>query len=80
MATIINNPGNEARTDGGADSAAGMVIGIIIAIVLIALFVIYGLPALRQGGAANTTDQPDSTNVNISVPNPVSSPTSPSSN
>lgn len=77
MATIINNPGNEARNDGGADSAAGMVIGIIIAIVLIALFVIYGLPAIRQNGAADTTARPDTTNVNVSIPNPVSSPSTP---
>lgn len=70
MATIINNPG---ESSGGTDSAAGMIIGIVIAIILIALFVIYGLPALRQNSTDPNANQPDTTNVNVSIPNPVSS-------
>ena len=53
MATVINNPGD---TSG---SGAGLIIGIIVAIVLIGLFVFYGVPALRDGG---------STNVNVDLP------------
>ena len=55
MATVINNP------DTDAGSGAGLVIAVIVGILIIALFFIYGLPALRnndQGG----------TNINVTVP------------
>ncbi len=58
MATIINTPGS-----GESDSGAGLVVGIIIAIVLIGLFVIYGVPALRRNQAPS-----GGTNINVSLP------------
>ncbi len=60
MNTVINNPGDNA-----SGSGAGLVIGIIIAIVLIILFFRYGLPAMRDTGGNGGT------NINVTVPNPV---------
>lgn len=57
MTTIIN-PGNN-----NSSSGAGLVIGVIIAIVLIALFVIFGLPAIRD-------KQNPGTNINVEIPMP----------
>ncbi len=54
MTTIINPGNNES-------SGAGLVVGVIIAIVLIALFVIFGLPAIRNGKNSGT-------NINVQVP------------
>ncbi len=70
MATIINNPdgGNGAANDGGG---MGMVIGAIVLILILILFFVYGLPALRGGGATNDgTDVniPDKVDVNVSTP------------
>ncbi len=65
MATIVNNPGGS----NGESTGVGMVIGIILAIIVVALFVIYGVPAMR-GGTAPTTPT-GSTNINVTVPNPV---------
>ncbi len=60
MTTVINNSGESES------SGAGLIIGAIIAIVLIALFFMYGLPAIRStGGEKNTTD------INVNIPNPV---------
>lgn len=67
MATVINYPG---ETTAGNQSGAGVVLGVILAIVLVALFVAYGLPALRGNSDAsrNTTD------INVQVPTPNPSP------
>ncbi len=48
MTTVINNPG------GGDSGGTGMIVGVLVAVVIIGLFVVYGLPALRNqisGGA-----------------------------
>lgn len=60
MTTIINTPPSGESSDSGL----GLILGIIIAIGLVALFLIYGLPALRQ-----SNNQPSNTNV-ITVPVP----------
>ena len=46
MTTVINSPGS------GEGSGTGIIIGVIVAIVLIALFIFYGLPAMRGGSQA----------------------------
>ena len=60
MTTIINNPGGG---DNGAGSGVGMIIGVIIALALVALFFVYGLPALRNQGNSN-----GSIDVNVKLP------------
>lgn len=57
MTTII-----ERRDSSGG---WGLVIGIVVAILLIALFFLYGLPAIRD------SQNPGSTNVNVNIPNPI---------
>jgi hypothetical protein len=47
MATIINNPG-ETRSESGT----GVVVGILLVIFLAILFLIFGLPYLRNRGTA----------------------------
>jgi hypothetical protein len=61
MPTIINNPSGES------DSGLGMVLGVIIALILIALFFVYGLPALRN---ASTPQSGGTTNIQVEVPTP----------
>jgi hypothetical protein len=39
-----------------------MVVGILVAIIIIVLFFVYGLPALRG------SNQPNGTNINVTVP------------
>lgn len=74
MTTVINNPGGESASE----SASGIILGVVVAIIFIALFVIYGVPALRNNSA--DTDRPNSTNINVSVPAPVSSDPAPKTN
>ena len=60
MATVINTP----RAD-TTDSAAGLglVVAVIVAVVLAALFLLYGVPALRTAPAATQpTTNSQSTN------------------
>lgn len=65
MATIINNPGQGDSDNSGG--GAGIIVGVIIAIVLIALFVVYGLPALRNTNSETGTEVnlPENIDVNI---------------
>jgi hypothetical protein len=61
MATVINNPSGSEN-----NSSAGVIIGVIVAILLIAAFLLFVLPAIRNRGA--TPAPQDSTNINVSVP------------
>lgn len=70
MTTIINSPTGESASE----SFAGIIVGVIIAIILIALFVIYGLPALRSTPAP-AAKSPDVVNVNVSLPESTVNPT-----
>lgn len=58
MATIINNPG-----EGGGGSGLAIVVGVLVALALVGLFIVYGLPALRGGGAP----APESGGVDVNV-------------
>jgi hypothetical protein len=56
MATVINNPGESES------SGVGLIIGVIVAIILIALFFIYALPAMRGSNQA-----PANPNIDLDV-------------
>ena len=60
MTTIVNTP-----RSGESDSGLGLILGIIIAIALVVLFIVYGLPALRNNQAP--AEQPG-TNINVTLP------------
>lgn len=79
MATVINNPSTESR---GTGESAGFLIGIVVAVLLLILFVIYGLPRIQNINPATT--QPTETNINVTNPpsqsqTPEQSPTTPTS-
>lgn len=69
MATIINNP------DSGGDNSSGgmgMVIGAIVLVLILILFFVYGLPALRGNSGSDNGTQvnvPDQIDVNVDTPN-----------
>ncbi len=69
MATIINTPPSGESSDSGL----GLVLGVILAIVLVALFIIYGIPALRQNKNADN----GGTNINVTLPTPSTGGTNP---
>ncbi|MDD5050934.1 MAG: hypothetical protein PHV93_04350 [Candidatus Pacebacteria bacterium] len=60
MATIINTPGTPSE-----DSGLGIVLGVLIAIIVIVLFFVYGLPAIRGNQTPQTSN---GINVNVSLP------------
>ena len=67
MATIINNPDSGDKGGGGL----GMIIGAIVLVLVIVLFFVYGLPAMRNSGDSTGTDVnvPDQIDVNVDTPN-----------
>ncbi len=60
MATIVNTPGNTE-----SNSGVGMVMGVLLAIVIIALFFVYALPAMRGANRGTTVNVPDKLDVNV---------------
>ena len=68
MTTVINTPGTTQESSG-----VGLVVGVIVAIVIVALFLMYGLPALRgtanDGGGTNI-NIPEKVDVNVQGPAP----------
>jgi len=62
MTTIINNPDTGGGKSGGG---AGLIIGAVVVIAIIALFILYGLPALRRSTSGTTVNVPDKINVNV---------------
>lgn len=65
MATVINNP-NPGTSDSGG--GMGFLAGIVLLVVVVFLFIIYGLPALRQS-AGPQINVPDKVDVNVQTPN-----------
>ena len=63
MATIINNPPSSDNSGG----PMGMIIGLVVLAVLVYLFFIYGLPAVRQMqfGGAPQINIPSKIDVNV---------------
>ena len=62
MTTIINNP------SGGGDSGLGMIIGALIVVAAIVLFVVYGLPAIRNSKGTPGTPGTPGTQIPIQTP------------
>lgn len=60
MATIVNNP-PPSKESGGS---MGMIFGLIVLIVIAYLFVVYGLPTIRQIGSPQI-NVPSKIDVNI---------------
>ncbi len=58
METVINTP---SKLDGS--SGVSLIIGILIALVLVVLFLVYGLPAIRNQNA-----QAYSVKINVNTP------------
>jgi hypothetical protein len=71
MVTVINNPKSE-----GLESAVGMIMGIILLLVLIGLFFLYALPALRSDNIAPVPQQNGSLDVNVTLPTDYTPPAS----
>ena len=65
MTTVINNPGNGE----GSNSSVGIIIGLIVLLVVIGLFFVYGLPAIRKGNAV-----PQNAGIDVNVKLPVTYP------
>lgn len=61
MTTVINTPPSAESSDSGL----GLVLGVILALILVALFFVYGLPAIRNN---NAVPQNGNIDVNITVP------------
>ncbi len=59
MATIINNPDSS-----GSDGGVGLILGVILTLVVIILFFMYGLPAIRNNGGTNV-NVPDKIDIEI---------------
>lgn len=68
MTTIVNSPAPQSESGG-----YGFLLGIIAIIVVVVIFVFYGVPALRRMGPAQITvpteiKVPDNVNVNVTQP------------
>ena len=60
MTTVVNNPPSESNSGG----PMGMIIGLIALLVVAYLFIMYGLPVLRNIGRPQI-NVPDTIDVNI---------------
>ena len=70
MTTVINNPGNSE----GSDSSVGMILGVIVFLVVVGLFFVYGLPAIRN---SRVTPPNGNIDINVKLPTPTPTPVSP---
>lgn len=64
MATIINNPDTGSRDSGGG---AGIIIGVVVAIIILFVFFVYALPAMRgsKQDSGTTVNVPGKIDVNV---------------
>lgn len=67
MATIINNPGNRG-SNSDSDSTISIIIGFILLLVVVGLFFVYALPALRNNAENSAAPQNSSLDVNLKLP------------
>lgn len=63
MTTIINTPAPANESDGGM----GMIVGFLILAVVLFIFFVYGLPAIRRIGSPQI-NIPSKIDVNINQP------------
>jgi hypothetical protein len=61
MATIINTPGTTESNSGN-----GVIVGVLMVVFLAILFLIFGLPYLRQG--ANPAPAGGGASINVDLP------------
>ena len=64
MATIINNPGESSS----GNNMGGFIVALIVGAILLILFFLYALPALRGGGETDGDTQinvPDKLEVDV---------------
>lgn len=59
MATVINNPSSDAGS-----SSAGWGVAVVL-VVLVALALLFGIPALRNAGGGTTVSVPEAIDVNV---------------
>ena len=66
MAVVVNNSGEPERRTSGTNS----LITLAIVLILLVLFFVYGLPAIRSGfnGGGAQINVPDKINVNVNQP------------
>ena len=64
MSTVINNPGNNPTPVAVESSGAGPIVAVLIALVLVVIFFVYILPAIRSSQAP----QSGTVNVNLKLP------------
>ncbi|MFA6214970.1 MAG: hypothetical protein WC768_00190 [Patescibacteria group bacterium] len=62
MTTVINNPGNGE----GSGSGVGIIIGVVVLLVVVGLFFVYALPAIRS---SRVTPQNGNIDVKVNLPN-----------
>ncbi len=70
MTTIINTPPTNSDNSGG--SYGGLIVGIVISAILVFIFVVYGLPAMRgnnKDSGITTVTVPDKIDVNVNKGN-----------
>ncbi|MFA6018541.1 MAG: hypothetical protein WC776_05185 [Patescibacteria group bacterium] len=67
MTTIINTPPSEGN------SITGLIIGLVVAATAVALFFMYGLPAIRN----MSQQQIESTTIKVEIPAAIEAPTEP---
>ncbi len=70
MTTVINNPGNNEDSGG----AVGMILGVVVLLVVVGLFFVYALPAIRNSGGVTPKGTLD---VNVNVPAGIPAPAAP---
>lgn len=61
MTTVVNTPGSS----NSSDSSVGMVLGLIVLLVVLGLFFVYALPAIRGSAPAQPNGAID---VNVKLP------------
>lgn len=64
MATIVNNPAPVAEGNNGM----GFLLGVILLIVMVVLFLLYGLPYLRGSVGGTQVNVPEKIDVNVQQP------------
>lgn len=64
MATIVNTPAGTADSGSGM----GMFFGVLALLVLVVMFVLFGLPAIRGGGTTVAPQAPAQQAPGIQVP------------
>jgi hypothetical protein len=63
MATVINNPDSGGTRE---SSGMGLIIGVIVAVIIVFLFIVYGLPGIRGRSTGGTNvNVPDKINVDV---------------